>query len=153
MTTSDTRLRPLLTGLHAHLREQLEGVLPTACDPDAGIWTRWAAIKVLEDELRPWLQAERELVEAVGSRLGRASAEHLWVTGELLHALELRIADLGRMPRTCPEFVSAAARYRRAFDYWCRDVEAFVGALSIAAVPPELLARFQLLEQGRAVTA
>ena len=153
MTGSETRLRPLLTGLHAHLCEQLEGVLPAACDPDAGIWTRWAAVRLLEEEVRPCLQVERELVEAVGSRLGRASAEHLWTTGELLHALEFRLAELGRLPRTCPEFTSTAAKYRRAFDYWCRDVEAFVGALPSAAVPPELLARFELLEQGRTVTA
>jgi hypothetical protein len=152
MTDSGRRLRPLLAGLHAHLREQLDAVLPSACDPDAGVWARWAAVKVLEDELRPALQAERELVEAVGNRLSRASVEHLWMAGELLQALELRLAELGRMPRTCPEFMSAAAGYRRAFDYWCRDVEAFVGALSSATVPAELLARLELLEEAR-VTA
>lgn len=152
MTGIDTRLRSLLAELHAHLREELDGVLPTACDPDAGIWARWAAVKVFEDELRPGLQAERELVDAVGSRLSRAQAEHLWVTGELLAALELRLGELGRMPRTCPEFISSAAGYRRAFDYWCRDVEAFVGPLPTAAVPAELLARLELLQEAR-VTA
>ena len=152
MRGTDTRLRPRLAELHARLREELDGVLPAACDPDAGIWARWAAVKVLEDELRPALQAERELVEAVGSRLSRASVEHLWMAGELLQALELRLAELGRMPRTCPEFISAAAAYRRAFDYWCRDVEAFVGSLPTDAVPAEMLARLELLEEAR-VTA
>jgi hypothetical protein len=70
------------------------------------------------------------------------------MAGELLQALELRLAELGRMPRTCPEFMSAAAGYRRAFDYWCRDVEAFVGALSSAMVPAELLARLELPEEA-----
>jgi hypothetical protein len=153
MTTPEMQLRPMLSNLHAHLREQLDSVLSPACDPDAGIWTRWAAVRLLEDELRPCLQAERELAGAVGQRLGRPAAEHLWTTGELLHALALRLAELGRMPRSCPEFVSTAAKYRLAFDYWCRDVEAFVGALSRAMAPPELVARVELLEQGRAVTA
>jgi hypothetical protein len=153
MTRPETRLGPMLQSLHAHLRAELEGVLLTACDPDAGLWDRWAAVRVLENELRPCLQAERELVEAVGDRLAHGAAEHLWTTGELLHALGLRLSELGRVPRSCPEFTSGAAKYRLAFDYWCRDIELYVGPLASATVPGDVLARIAQLEEERAVTA
>lgn len=153
MTRDETRLAPTLHSLHARLRAELEGVLDTACDPDAGLWDRWAAVRLIEQELRPCLEAERDLVQAVSDRLTRGAAEHLWTTGELLHVLGLRLAELGRVPRSCPEFASTAAKYRVAFDYWCRNVETFIGALPRAAVAEELVARIARLEQERTVTA
>jgi hypothetical protein len=153
MTRPEARLAPMLESLHAHLRGELDGVLLTACDPDAGLWDRWAAVRMIENDVRPCLQAERELVQAVSDRLAPAPAEHLWTTGELLHALGLRLAELGRLPRSCPEFTSSGAKYRIAFDYWCRALEGAVGALASTSVPGELLARLQQFEQERAVTA
>ena len=153
MTRPETRLGPMLESLHAQLREELDGVLHTACDPDAGIWQRWAAVRVVESDLHPCLQAERELVQAVHDQLAPGPAEHLWATGELLHALGLRLAELGRVPQTGGEFITTAAKFRLAYDYWCRNVEAYVGRLSSTTVPGEVLARLQQLEQERAVTA
>ena len=71
MSPGDAQLGPLLASLHRRMRDELEGVLPSACDPDAGIWERWAAVRVVENDARPCLLAERELVQAVVPRQSR----------------------------------------------------------------------------------
>lgn len=139
MSPGDEELGPLLASLHRRMRDELEGVLLSACDPDAGIWERWAAVRVVENDARSCLLAERELVQAVVPRLSRASAEHLWAIGELLQILGARLAELGRLPQASQEFGSTAAKYRLALDYWCGNVEAFVGPLPVRAVPAALV--------------
>lgn len=152
MIRDGTRLGPLLASLHGRLREELEGSLTPASEPDAGIWIRWAAVRVLEGDLRPCLAAERDLVQAVIHRLSPDAAEHLWAVGELLQVLGARLADLGRLPQAGQEFARTADKYRLAFDYWCRNLEAFVGPLAVTAAPASLVGRVALLEEERAAS-
>jgi hypothetical protein len=139
-------LGPLLTTLHEQMRGELDAAFDTACNPTAGVWDRWAAVRLVETELRPCLLAERDVVQAVGEGVPAGVAEHLWAVAELLNVLGARLCELGRMAQGGCEFLRTAEKYRLAFSYWCGNVETFVGPVSRSAVPNLLIARLQHLE-------
>jgi hypothetical protein len=132
---------PLLERLHEQMRQALDERLLPACTDQAGVWDRWAAVRAIETELRPILVAERDLVHAVSPLLVSTAAEHLWAMGELLLVLGSRLCELGRMGQGGQEFLRTAEKFRLAFDYWCCNVEAFIGPLPQGRAPDGLLAR------------
>ncbi|HET8623503.1 MAG TPA: hypothetical protein VFM14_08060 [Gemmatimonadales bacterium] len=139
MNTDSTVVGPMLGQLHQSIRQELDGVLLAACAPDAGPWQQWAAVRLLDTELRPRLRRERDLVHTVLRDAPAGIVEQLWSLGELLEALGHRLCEVGRTGQRAPEFVRIADKYRLALEYWCRAVEAAAGEVSIALAPPQLL--------------
>lgn len=150
--TVDDRLGATLTRAHGNLRRELDGALLAACEPQAGVWDRWGAVRLINAEIRPGLRAERDLVDTVIGGVPPADAEHLWTLSELLEALGDRLCDLGRMGQRAMEFTRTAEKYRLAFEYWCRAVENSVGLLSAEIIPRKLVDRLeQTAERASAV--
>jgi hypothetical protein len=132
---------PLLEDLHEQMQRAVSESLVPACTPEAGIWDRWKAVRAIETELRPALLTERELVQVLSRLLPPAAVEHLWAMGELLLVLGTQICELGRMAQGGQEFLRTGEKFRMAFDYWCYNVEAFIGPLPQGRAPDALLAR------------
>ncbi len=150
--TADDRLSATLTRAHGNLRRELEGALLVACEPQAGVWDRWGAVRLIDTEIRPGLRAERDLVDTVIGVVPRADAEHLWTLGELLEALGDRLCELGRTGQRALEFTRTSEKYRLAFEYWCRAVEDSVGPLNTGTIPGKLVHRLeQTAERASAV--
>jgi hypothetical protein len=140
---ADDHLSATLTRAHGNLRRELDGALLAACEPQAGVWDRWGAVRLIDAEIRPGLRAERDLVDAVIGAVPPANAEHLWTLGELLEALGDRLCELGRMGQRAVEFTRTAEKYRLAFEYWCRAVERSVGPLGAGTIPGKLVHRLE----------
>ena len=149
----DPSLQPLLRSLHEQLRGELNAAFDSACDPAAGVWDRWAAVRFLETELRPFLVAERDVVQAVGERVSAAVAEQLWAAGELLSVLAARVCELGRLAQGGVEFLQTAEKCRLAFGYWCGNVETFIAPIERSAAPSLVLARLQHMEERAGCSA
>jgi hypothetical protein len=141
MNPDDTTLRPMVAHWHQHMRCEFDRVLLAACEPGAGVWARWGAVRLLDTELRPILRVERDLVDAALDAVTRADAEQLWTLGELLEAFGDRLCELGRSGQRAGDFAHTAEKYRLALEYWCRAVEGSVGRLEREAVPETLVDR------------
>jgi hypothetical protein len=135
-----------LAGFHRQVRRELDTALLAACEPAAGVWDRWGAVRLLDTEIRPCLRAERDLVEAAIRGVPSPAVERLWALGELLEALGRRLCDLGRLAQGGAEFLRTAEKYRLAFDYWCREVDDSIGRLGRDTVPAALSRRLEEIE-------
>jgi hypothetical protein len=72
----------------------------------------------------------------------------VWALGELIDFLRMYLVGLVQLAQSGAAFARLVTKLRRAFEYWCREVEAIVGALPAEAVGSDLIHRFEQLPDG-----
>lgn len=137
-----------LEAAHRAWLRDLSERLATVRLPEATVWERSSAVRYLEEEFAPRFRREAGAVNAAANRLPPAEAVRVWALAELIEFLRMYLAGLVPLGQTGPAFARLVNKLLRAFEYWCGEVEAIVGALPAGAVGPDLIRRFEQLPDG-----
>jgi hypothetical protein len=112
------------------------------------VWERSSAVRYLEEEFAPRFRREAGAVNAAADRLPAGEAVRLWALGELIDFLRMYLVGLVQVAQSGAAFARLVTKLLRAFEYWCREVEAIVSALPAEAVGSDLIHRFEQLPDG-----
>jgi hypothetical protein len=137
-----------LEAAHRAWLRDLSERLATVRLPDATVWERSSAVRYLEEEFAPRFRRETGAVNAAADRLPAAEAVRLWALGELIEFLRIHLAGLVPLVQSGAAFARLVTKLLRAFECWCGEVEATVGALPADTVGPDLIGRFEQLPDG-----
>ena len=116
----DAVLRLTHAGWLEHVRRQLDPAL----DPGADFWTRWAAVRYLNDEFLDRFQRELALVDELHPFLSEDASERLRRAGALLARLRLEVDRIGRRRGTAAEVAAATLAFLDQLVLWCAEIDA-----------------------------
>jgi hypothetical protein len=137
-----------LAGAHRAWLRDLSERLATVRLPSSTVWERSSAVRYLEEEFAPRFRREAGAVNAAADRLPAAEGVRVWALGELIDFLRMYLVGLVQLAQSGAAFARLVTKLLRAFEYWCREVEAIVGALPAEAVGSDLIHRFEQLPDG-----
>ena len=137
-----------LAATHRAWLRDLSERLATVRLPSATVWERSSAVRYLEEEFAPRFRREARAVNAAVERLAAEEAVRVWALGELIDFLRMYLVGLVQLAQSGAAFARLVTKLLRAFEYWCREVEAIVAALPAEAVGPDLIRRFEQLPDG-----
>jgi hypothetical protein len=137
-----------LAATHRAWLRDLSERLSTVRPPSATVWERSSAVRYLEEEFAPRFRREARAVNAAVERLAAEEAVRVWALGELIDFLRMYLVGLVPLAQSGAAFARLVTKLLRAFEYWCREVEAIVAALPAEAVGPDLIRRFEQLPDG-----
>jgi uncharacterized membrane protein YccC len=137
-----------LAAAHRAWLRDLSERLATVRLPSSTVWERSSAVRYLEEEFAPRFHREAGAVDAAADRLPAGEAVRVWALGELVEFLRIYLAGLVQLAQSGAAFTRSVNKFLRAFECWCREVEAIVGALPAEAVGPDLIRRFEQLPDG-----
>jgi len=115
---------------------------------EPNVWERSTAVRYLEEEFVPRFRRETSAVDAVVDLLPPAVTVRAWAAGALIKLLRVQLAQLVQMPQSGAVFARVVNEFLRAFECWCGEVEATIGALPAKAVGPDLSRRLEQLPDG-----
>src|SRR5580765_1552658 len=116
----DAELRLTHAGWLEHVRRQLAPAL----DPGADFWTRWAAVRYLNDEFLNRFQWELVLVDELKPFLAADASERLRLEGARLARLRLEVDRIGRRRGTAAEMAAATRAFLDQLALWCAEIDA-----------------------------
>ena len=129
------------------LRE-LSGRLSAVRIPDNSAWEPAAAVRYLEEEFIPRFRRQTSAVSATAEQLLSPKATSVWALTELIKLLRLQLAQLVHLAESGAAFARVTMKFLRAFECWCDEIDALVGALPDDAFRPELINRFERFPDG-----
>ena len=129
------RLRPVLEREHLQWIQEVTAVVEPASRSDAGVWTRWHALRYLQTTFPERLDQERRLVEGMTADLTDDQREILWALAELLDALRLELDHLIGLCHQAPQFALVTGKILTTLRHWCRAVEKGLGPRAISVMP------------------
>jgi hypothetical protein len=144
----DAVLRPIHEGWLVDARRYLDPAL----EPGAEFWTRWAAVRYLNDEFLDRFQWERALVDELRAFLPEDASERLRQEGARLARLRLEFDRIGRRRGTAAEVVATSRDFLEQLALWCAEIEAAAGPIPRESLTTEgatLLAHLETAEQIR----
>ena len=144
----DTVLRPIHEGWLEDARRHLDPTLTTGAE----FWTRWAAVRYLNDEFLDRFDWERALVDELRAFLAEDTSERLRQEGARLARLRLEVDRIGRRRGTAAEVAAASQDLLEQLGLWCADIEAAAGKIPRESLTMEgatLLAHLETAEQLR----
>ena len=136
-----------LVPIHARwLAEVQRNVLP-ACDPRAGFWPRWGAVRYLADRFDRDFGLEGELLDGVvgevGPRAVQRPIEHRRVLEILRHDLDWT----GRRRGTGIPTAAIAGAFLQALRRWCVELERALSSLPLEEATPQTAALLAELDR------
>jgi hypothetical protein len=142
---SEGQLLAALQEIHRPWLEEIRKLLNSARRREAGIHSRWRAVRYLNTIVSPRFEMERAAVETLGQMVEPGQAAQLWLAAELMATLDWQLDhELGLCHRA-GEFSLLTHKFEKAMTYWCRAVEQALGQLSWGEIPQQARQRFALL--------
>lgn len=126
----DQRLLDHLREVHGPWLQVVRGVLKAARPADAGIWTRWSAIRYVNTVFSIRFEQERAAVDSLQQELEGSQRARLWAAAELIAALRWQLDHLVGACHHAAEFAILTLKLEGAIEHWCREVEAVLGQLT-----------------------
>jgi hypothetical protein len=126
MTSTPPGEQPLdqaLRGVHEAWIRQARRFLEPALGPRADFWTRWAAVRYLDDEFRDCFDLERRFLAELRPLLAPVTAERLVLEADRVFRLRLEVDRAGRRRGTAEEVAAAAAALLDQLVLWLAEVE------------------------------
>jgi hypothetical protein len=148
--------RPLdqaLRGVHDAWVHEARCLLDPAMAPAADFWTRWAAVRYLDDVFRDRYDLERGLLAELRPVLPPAMAERLAQEGDRVFQLRLELDRVGRRRGTATEVAEGARVLLEQLELWLAMIEQGVAGLTRDTLPPEGASLLAHLEAARPATA
>jgi len=130
-------LDQVLRGIHYAWVQEARTFLEPATAAAADFWTRWAAIRYLDDEFRDRYDLERGLLAALRPFLPPATAERIAHEGERVFRLRLELDRVGRRHGTAPEVADGARALLDQLVLWLTTIEQAVAGLTRDTLAPE----------------
>lgn len=122
-TGAEQPLDAVLRLTHAGWLENVRRQVGPALDPGADFWTRWAAVRYLNDEFLDRFQRELALVDELHPFLSEAVSERLRREGALLARLRLEVDRIGRRRGTAAEVAAATRAFLDQLVLWCAEID------------------------------
>jgi hypothetical protein len=144
----DAVLRPIHEGWLEDARRHLDPAL----SPSAEFWSRWSAVRYLNDEFLGRFEWERALVDELHAFLADDASEQLRQEGARLARLRLEIDRIGRRRGTAAEVAATSRGFLEQLGLWCADIEAAAGRIPRESLTMEgatLLAHLETAEELR----
>jgi len=135
-------LRPVHDAWIAEARRFLEPALESGAD----FWTRWGAVRYLDDDFRERYRRERALVEELHSFLQPDVVVRLMQGADRIFQLRLALDRVGRRRGTSSEVAAATRDLLTQVGVWCAEIELAAGGLTRESLPPEGAALLEQLE-------
>lgn len=143
----DEPLGVVLHPIHEGWLEEARRFLDPALDPRADFWTRWAAVRYLNDEFLGRFRWELALVDEFHPFLAADTSERVRCEGARLARLRLEIDRIGRRRSTAAEMASATRDFLGQLSLWCAEIEAAAEAIPREALTEETAAFLVHLER------
>ena len=109
---------------HEGWLENVRRHLDPALDPGADFWTRWAAVRYLNDEFLDRFHWELALVDELQAFSTEDASERLRREGARLAWLRLEVDRIGRRRGTAAEMAAAARAFLDQLALWCAEIDA-----------------------------
>lgn len=135
-------LRPVHNAWIAEARRFLEPTL----EPGADFWTRWGAVRYLDDDFRERYRQERALVEELHSFLAPAEVVRLMQGADRIFQLRLALDRVGRRRGTSAEVAAATRDLLNQLGVWCAEIELAAARLTRESLTPEGAGLLEQLE-------
>lgn len=148
--------RPLdqtLRGVHDAWVHEARCFLEPAMEPTADFWTRWAAVRYLDDEFRDRYELERGLLAELRPFLAPVTSERLAREGDRVFRLRLELDRVGRRRGTAAEVADGARALLDQLVLWLTMIEQGVVGLTRDTLAPEGAILLAHLEAARPATA
>jgi hypothetical protein len=129
----DAVLRPI----HAAWAEEARRFLEPAMETGVDFWTRWAAVRYLDDDFSEHYRRERALVDELRPFVRPAEAERLRGSGERLFRLRLELDRIGRRRGTAAEVAAGTRELLEQLAVWCAEIELAAHGLTRDTLPAE----------------
>ena len=145
-------LEAALRPIHEGWLEDARRYLDPALNPGAEFWTRWAAVRYLNDEFLDQFEWERALVDELRVFLAEDACERLRQAGARLARLRLEVDRIGRRRGTAAEVAATSRDLLEQLALWCAEIEAAAGAIPRESLTMEgatLLAHLETAERIR----
>jgi hypothetical protein len=126
---SEQPLETILRPVHEGWLEDARQYLDPARNPGAEFWTRWAAVRYLNDEFLGRFEWERALVDELRAFLPLDAAERLRRDGDRLARLRLELDRVGRRRGTGAEVATTTWEFLEQLGLWCAEIEAAAGTI------------------------
>jgi hypothetical protein len=123
-------LTDCLHDLHARRLRELREILEPAREPDAGVWRRWSALRVIKHHLADWFEPERSALDEAGSHIPGGQAAHLWTEAELVAMLGWQLEHIPSLCHQPGEFARITLKLETVLEHWCREIEEAFGLLT-----------------------
>lgn len=149
VTSSPARDQPLeeaLRPVHNAWIAEARRFLEPALEPGADFWTRWSAVRYLDDEFREQYRRERALVEELHSFLPPVEVVRLMHGADRIFQLRLALDRVGRRRGTSPEVAAATRDLLTQMGVWCAEIELAAAGLTRESLTPEGAALLEQLE-------
>ncbi|HET7471382.1 MAG TPA: hypothetical protein VFJ81_16990, partial [Gemmatimonadales bacterium] len=142
-----------LRGVHDAWVHEARCFLEPAMEPTADFWTRWAAVRYLDDDFRDRYELERGLLAELRPFLGPLTAERLAREGDRLIRLRLELDRIGRRRGTAAEVAGGARALLDQLMRWLAEIEQGVAGLTRDTLAPEGESLLAHMEAARPATA
>jgi hypothetical protein len=146
-------LDQVLRGVHDAWVHEARCFLDPAMEPAADFWTRWAAVRYLDDEFRDRYDLERGLLAELRPFLPPETVERVAREGDRVFRLRLELDRVGRRRGTAPEVADGARALLDHLVLWLTTVEQAVAGLTRDTLAPEGGILLAHLEAARPATA
>lgn len=134
----DGRLGERLQRMHRQWLQELRAAVDETEAKDAGIWSRWNAIRYMDTVFSGRFDRERRAIESLSPTIDPDQVNHLWVAGELVTMLRWQLDQHVGLCHRPTEFAVITAKLLRAVEYWYAAVERVVGPLRWDDVPAQV---------------
>jgi len=130
-------LDQVLRGVHDAWVREVRCFLEPAMEPAADFWTRWAAVRYLDDEFRDRYDLERALLAELRPFLAPEGAERLAREGDRVFQLRLELDRVGRRRGTAAEVADGARALLDQLVLWLTMIEQGVAGVKRDILAPE----------------
>ncbi len=137
-----------LASIHARWLAEVSRNLLPACDPRAGFWPRWTAVRYLTDRFDRDYGLERELLDGLLDEVEPQAAQRLTEGRQALEILRHELDCIGRRRGTGLPTAAIAGAFLQTLRRWCAELERALWSQRLEEGPPptaELLARLELI--------
>jgi hypothetical protein len=142
-----------LRGIHDAWVHETRRFLEPAMAPAADFWTRWAAVRYLDDDFREWYNLERGLLAELRPFVAPAVGERLAGEGDRVFQLRLELDRVGRRRGTADEVAAGARALLEQLVLWLTEVEQSAAGLTRDSLAPEGAGLLAHMEAGRPTAA
>ncbi len=118
-----TTLAAELTALNGRWLDEVRQHLSPACDPHAGFWDRWAAVRYLADQFEEPYRRTGDLLEALLDHLDQRTAGRLVDDRQAIDHLRADFNEIGRERGTAIAAAAIACSLLATLQRWCSALE------------------------------